>query len=81
MTTITVTTRFPDSADVYNVRDLAKLGYIELVCHGISYKPVEIVRINNLYKCFFEIDTDPDLTTPTLSIAVSDGIRVGERLS
>lgn len=80
MTTITIVTQFPERADVRRVEDIAQLGYIELICYGVSYRPVEVVRINNLYKCTFEVVTEPDLTTPAVGIAVSDGIQTGERL-
>jgi hypothetical protein len=84
MTAITVITQFPDRADVRSAEDLAHLGYIELVCQGITYKPTAISRVTgvaNWYKCLFDVVTEPDTTTPTLSVSVSDALRVGEKLS
>lgn len=70
MTTIIVFARPADGAN---------LDHIELVCQGISCKPVEISSVNDLYRCTFEVTTEPD-KTPTLPIWVVDGMNVGERL-
>lgn len=59
--------------------DAAKLEYLSLVCQGMGYEPTETVKVNDLYKCTFEVMTEPD-TTPALSVFVSDGVGVGERL-
>lgn len=78
-TTVTVITQFPDRADVRNVEDLAKLGYIELVVHGISYGPAAISRMNGEYKCLFEVETEPD-TAPALGLSVVDDVQAQTRL-
>lgn len=59
--------------------DEAKLDYISLICQGIDYKPMEMSKVNDLYKCVFRIETEPD-TTSVLSISVSDSLRIMERL-
>jgi hypothetical protein len=70
MTTITIYARPADSA---------KLDHLSLVCHGIGYEPAEVVKVNDLYKLTFVVNTEPDLT-PVLRVTVSDGIKIAERL-